>query len=75
MNTFFDEFVSTSSIYIENYKFVATFLIIFSFLLAKRTLIHVIRLRSKKRGEDRRNQINLTKQLANALLVVILIMF
>lgn len=75
MNTFFDEFLSTSSIYIENYKFVATFLIVFSFLLVKRTLIHIIRLRSKKRGEDRRHQINLTKQLANALLVVILIMF
>lgn len=60
---------------VQDYKFLVSLLIIFCFLLAKRALVKLIRLRSKRKGEDRRDQINLTKQIANAVLFLVLVTF
>ena len=59
---------------IQDYKFFISLAFIAIFLLLKRALLALIVSRSKKHSEDKRNLINLTKQMSNAILVVVLMM-
>lgn len=60
---------------IQDYKFFVSLGLIAVFLVLKRALLALIISRSKKQSEDKRNLINLTKQMSNAVLVVVLVMF
>lgn len=56
------------------YKLLSSVVLIGALHLVKRLLLKVIRKRSTRRGEDRRNQMNILEQVGNALIIVALMM-
>jgi small-conductance mechanosensitive channel len=58
---------------IQHYKFAGSLTFICVFLAVKKSVLFVIRRRSKLRGEDKRHQINTIQQLSNAGMFVVLL--
>ena len=75
MDVDFQSLLALATELVQDYKFLVSVLIVFVFLLFKQVLLKLIVARSKKHSEDKRNVINLIKQISNAGLFVILIMF
>jgi hypothetical protein len=57
----------------EQYKIFSSLLFIVCFLICKKLLVKGARRQSKRKGEDRRHQINMFDQLANAGLIIVLL--
>ena len=58
--------------YANEYKLVASILLLVILHYVKKGLLRLIKHRSTRHGEDRRNQINILEQLGNALIIILL---
>lgn len=58
--------------YAHEYKLLASVLLLISLHYTKKGMLRLIKLRSSRKGEDRRNQINILEQLGNALIIILL---
>ncbi|WP_269519426.1 mechanosensitive ion channel family protein [Alteromonas sp. BMJM2] len=58
--------------YANEYKLVASILLLVLLHYVKKGLLLLIKHRSSRHGEDRRNQINILEQLGNALIIILL---
>jgi len=58
--------------YANEYKLVASIILLVLLHYVKKGLLRLIRHRSTRHGEDRRNQINILEQLGNALIIILL---
>ncbi|WP_334062298.1 mechanosensitive ion channel family protein [Alteromonas genovensis] len=58
--------------YANEYKLVASILLLVMLHYVKKGLLRLIKHRSTRHGEDRRNQINILEQLGNALIIILL---
>jgi MscS family membrane protein len=58
--------------YANEYKLVASILLLVMLHYVKKGLLLLIKHRSTRHGEDRRNQINILEQLGNALIIILL---
>lgn len=61
--------------FVQEYKLFSSFVFVVLFLTFRQLVVRVIKKRSKRKGEDRRHQINLIEQLTNAFLIICLLMF
>ena len=60
--------------FVTEYKFLASVLLLVVLHFFKKGLLRLIKRRSSRKGEDRRNQINILEQLGNALIIILLMM-
>ncbi len=58
--------------YANEYKLVASILLLVMLHYVKKGLLRLIKHRSTRHGEDRRNQINILEQLGNAFIIILL---
>ncbi|WP_408609426.1 mechanosensitive ion channel family protein [Alteromonas pelagimontana] len=58
----------------DTYKLFSSAIIVVLFLAAKRLILKLIKMRSKRKGEDRRHTINILEQLGNASLLILLML-
>lgn len=58
--------------YANEYKLVASILLLVILYYVKKGLLRLIKHRSTRHGEDRRNQINILEQLGNAFIIILL---
>lgn len=63
-----------ASEFIQEYKLIASVVLVLALHLFKRGLLRLIRKISSQRGEDRRNQVNILEQLGNAFIIILLMM-
>ena len=57
-----------------DYKLLTSAVIVILFLALQRLVLRLIRMRSRRKGEDRRHTLNLLEQISNGLLFILLIM-
>lgn len=60
--------------FVSEYKFLASVVLLVVLHFFKKGVLRLIKRRSSRKGEDRRNQINILEQLGNALIIILLMM-
>lgn len=70
INALWQEF----SAFMLDYKLLTSVLVVVLLHVFKRLVLKVIRKQSSKKGDDRRNQINILEQLGNAFIIIALMM-
>ena len=60
--------------FVTQYKLAASLVLVIILHYFKKGMLRLIKRRSSRKGEDRRNQINIMAQLGNALIIILLMM-
>lgn len=69
-----DVFWQQLTTFASDNKIVTSAIIVILFLLLQRGVLKLIRLRSRRKGEDRRHTLNLLEQVSNGILFILLIL-